>query len=120
MLRLCFFWSEPVASGDPSRGEKILRAAASRGHPVAMIALGRLYSNRGETREAWPWFYLAAKYNTTLLSKEYEGYKQEATADILKLRQQLSGTDLQAASAMESRWRRFIDLCGRASANGPI
>lgn len=94
---------------DPARGEQLLRASAAWGHPTAMLTLGRLYLSRGEKREAWPWFYLAAKYNTTLCGKDYEAVKKEAVAEVLTLRKELSETDLESAhrdgTALEAIYR---------------
>lgn len=94
---------------DQARAEQLQRAAAAWGDPLAMLGLGRRYLARGKERQAWPWLYLAAKYNTTLLGKEYEVVKKEAISDILRLRRELSATDLEAAqrdgAALEAVYR---------------
>jgi TPR repeat protein len=96
---------------DPARGERLLQAAAAWGHPPAMRALGWHNRNQdpGQKKEAWVWFYLAAKYNTSLARRDYEVIKKEAIAEVLRLREVLSATELEAAqreaTAREAMYR---------------
>ena len=96
-------------SKDLARSEQLLRAASGWGHPSAMLALGRHYSTGGENTEAWPWFYLAAKYNTALCKGNYDGVQKEAVSEILRLRKELPAADLNAAqrkgTALEAVYR---------------